>query len=288
MRFELTDKGRCLYSKEDADGIANMDRFFRAALQHGCLVMKSDDGRTIAECTDLDDTGDDEELDLGIDSSGRDRSLRLGGSSPNERAGGDGGQGNRSPSDYRAAGRATGRSFEERVSGIEGQLAMLVSALSGFPEADIKKAMEQPNRRQQYRDFNNRDDYPKGMRPGDDEDQDPRNFRSYNVRTGRPTGLSTDPSTRRLQDEVFEDPEQAPADTEAAFDRPDNRPRGPWAVHPADTENELARRQIKKALRGRGDFAAGNHADISHEETISVMKSLLGTMAVNDAGRWGL
>jgi hypothetical protein len=100
MRIELTQSGRDIFTAADErEGIERIAAFVTAAARDGRLVLKDDRGRLIgAEPTEDDlrnqgarqvarDDLDDDEGD-GVDDTGRDRSLRIGGASPNERAGG--------------------------------------------------------------------------------------------------------------------------------------------------------------------------------------------------------
>jgi hypothetical protein len=165
---------------------------------------------------------------------------------------------------------------------MEAMLAKLVSGLYGGPDA-LRKALGE----RQPTGFGGQDD-PHGEDPHD-EDGDPRVQRPYNVRTGRPTGLTTDPDNRAMQDEIFADPPERGGQVKSGLRRGD---RGPWQVLPGDTQDQVIKALAEEAgfrvvrKGGRGDFAVGNGAPLSAEEQHEVMKSLLGSLADASGGRW--
>ena len=271
MKIELTPKGaRTFGDADEKSGVDNIVGFVRQALASGDLVMKSDDGQEI----------DPDDLDY-VDDTGRDRSLRTGGASPNERAGGDGQPGNASPSDPSAAADRTAGTMDDRLSAIEAAVGKIVAGLYGGPE-NVRRALgeRQPT-------GYGRTDQPHGQDPHD-EDGDPRVQRPYNVNTGRPTGLTTDPDNQAMQDAIFADP--ARRGGKGGLPRGE---RGPWQVSPADSQNDAVVKALAESAgytvvrKGdKGDWGATNGNPLSREETHGLVASLLEGMSDGAAGRW--
>ena len=270
MRLSLTSKGLRTFSDSERAGIGDIGAFVVEGLKTGSLVLKDDSGNT----GNVDDTG-------------RDRRTRMGGVAPNERApnAGDDASGqdyNESPSSPDAATGRTSRDYNDRLTTLENGLGKIITSLFGGPDA-LQKALGSSHIGDQHL-------------PTKDEDDDPRMSRPYSLRSGRPTALTNDPDARALQDEIFTNPPDRGGSMPGGAGRErvnlDSRKKGPWMISQA---NENVNDQLVKALaedagfrvmKARGDFAVGNGAPLSREETHEVMKGLLDSMANGSGGRW--